>query len=787
MLPDYHTDITAYIRREINLEELVRRLGSALTVPGVSAELLLTAVDDIHRSGQIKKSDHALLRHEIMLLLPENNGTPANSVAAMDDLAASATTGVFTSSNDGVTGHTRVKPRELPESTRIHGHPPQNDYSGDDSIRNSNHTTTQAVGPGSIIKNRFVLENIIAQGGMGIVYKARDLRKEEARDRNPYVAVKVLTEDFKSHPDALITLQREAKKAQSLAHPNVVTVYDFDRDGATIFMTMELLEGESMDKMLRKTNYKGMDFRQAWPLIEGMGQALSYAHSRGIVHSDFKPGNVFITREGIVKVLDFGIARAIKQPGEDRDTTVFDAGSLGALSPGYASCEMFERMEPDPRDDIYGLACVSYELLTGQHPFDWKTSVEARSHHLVAGISGNLNRTQWKALQRGLAFHREDRTPSIDRFLAELKPNKARKLGISIFVVLLVAGIVYGGYYGYEYWQEQKVDQRFLELERLLEKDPLESTDISEAATRLDKLTKLAPGDIRIQQASVMIALAYLNRAREAQASENWEAARQLLGNARQIQAGQSIDDTLDSESAAIEAAEQAARTRDEKIVQEKVLQAGISRLQDQFEGALKTISPTPEAAGSALAILKEISALDPANPYVTEGRSRIAEKLSAAAMELGDQEQLEEGLELAEQSLRLLPESESLSSSRDHLEKAIEERLAARIEEHKNKVQQLISEPTFTPDWNQAVNAEMMALHRLLPPDDPWLITTDNTLASLYQKHQDQIKKRMVQKKTPPKKTQPSQPVSQRDNQPPISDPEYQMKMRKILDGFKQ
>ena len=97
--------------------------------------------------------------------------------------------------------------------------------------------------PGSIIKKRFVLETLLGKGGMGLVFGAIDRRKEEARDPNPRVALKVLNADFQRHPQAFMALQREARKAQTLAHPNVVTVFDFDRDGDAVYMTMELLEG----------------------------------------------------------------------------------------------------------------------------------------------------------------------------------------------------------------------------------------------------------------------------------------------------------------------------------------------------------------------------------------------------------------------------------------------------------------------------------------------------------------------------------------------------------------
>jgi len=192
--------------------------------------------------------------------------------------------------------------------------------------------------PGSVLKGRFVLEEVVGRGGMSVVFKAKDLLKEEAQDRNPYVAIKVLNDEFRRHPQSLQALQRESRKAQKLAHPNIATVFDFDRDGSTVYMQMDYLEGQSLDRIIKNKHFYGMPTAKARPLIEGLGRALAYAHDNGIVHSDFKPGNCFLTNEGIIKVFDFGIARAAKLPdSEETELTKFDPGTLGALTPAYAS------------------------------------------------------------------------------------------------------------------------------------------------------------------------------------------------------------------------------------------------------------------------------------------------------------------------------------------------------------------------------------------------------------------------------------------------------------------
>jgi serine/threonine protein kinase len=309
---------------------------------------------------------------------------------------------------------------------------------------------------GAVLKGRFVLENVVGRGGMGVVFRAKDLRKEEAQDRDPYVAIKILNDEFRRHPESLKALQREARKSQALAHPNIVNVFDFDRDGATVYMTMEFLEGESLDRIIKNPQFEGFPFEEAYPLIDGLGQALRYAHNKQIVHSDFKPGNCFLTKSGVIKVFDFGIAQATKLQGAQHgEVTKFDAGTLGALTPAYASCEMIDGEAPDPRDDIYAFGCVIYELLTGKHPFNKKSAAEARDQKLAPLPIKKLTRRQWKALQKSLAFRRADRSASIDELLSGLakQPFNPTRIAVGVAAVLIVAAV---GYFGVLQWQQQQ-------------------------------------------------------------------------------------------------------------------------------------------------------------------------------------------------------------------------------------------------------------------------------------------------------------------------------------------
>lgn len=320
--------------------------------------------------------------------------------------------------------------------------PPGATSSGSDAIK----------GVGDTINGRFLLEECLGFGGMGTVYKAVDLRKLEASDRNPYIAIKVLNVQFRGHPKSLIALQREAKKAQTLAHPNIVTVYDFDRDGPMVYLTMEHLTGKPLSRVLRAPNFRGMPYDKALPIVTGMANALSYAHERGFVHCDFKPANVFLTDSGQVKVIDFGIARVFRKSEEEAEATVFDPGTLGGLTPAYASPEMLEHREPDPRDDIYALACIAYELLTAAHPFGRLPATQARATGLRPQRPKGLAAKPWRALRAGLSFNRESRPRTVAQFCAGFgsqgRPSLPAAAGLA-GLAALVAGIAAVGYFGF--------------------------------------------------------------------------------------------------------------------------------------------------------------------------------------------------------------------------------------------------------------------------------------------------------------------------------------------------
>jgi len=324
--------------------------------------------------------------------------------------------------------------------------------------RPTNKTKHKNLGPGVTLKNRFVLLERLGQGGMGVVFKAKDLLKVEAQDKDPYVAIKVLTAAFKKYSGSFIALQREASKAQRLAHPNIATVYDFDRDGDTVFMTMEYLQGKPLNRLIKELPQKPLKKDQSLFIIEQLCHGLAYAHEKKLIHSDFKPGNCFMLNDGAVKLLDFGIARASTSAGEEKEHTMFDPSKLSAVTPAYATPEMFAGMSPDPRDDIYGLACVAYQLLAeGKHPYNKVAAPKIKELGIKPKPLKCLNRRQQKTLVKALTVDREERIPTVEKFLDGIQSRKSYSKQLllgALFMLVIGLGVGYQPFLKFQEEQE---------------------------------------------------------------------------------------------------------------------------------------------------------------------------------------------------------------------------------------------------------------------------------------------------------------------------------------------
>jgi tRNA A-37 threonylcarbamoyl transferase component Bud32 len=396
-MDDFVASLDAFTRREASLDQLLTLIDRLVAEEGGSGERLLRIVQSEPWLSTLTSDVQLALEQRILhaerggVAVPMGSASPFPS-APLQPQGVSGRSSVSRQTADAQDDWTQISPP----------------VTGEPKV-------------GDVIKGRFELIEALGAGGMGTVFKAVDRVRVEAHDREPYVAIKTLSSAFRRHEISAVALQRETKKALSLSHPNIVRVYDFDRDGQTMFMTMEYLSGQSLDQLIHAPDVNGFSLERALAIIRPVAAALAYAHDTGLVHSDFKPSNVFVTGTGIVKVIDFGIARAVSQSGESRDEkTVFDPSALGALTPRYASPDQSDGLAPDPRDDIYALACVTYELLTGNHPFDGESGAKARARKMQPKRARGIDRRQWHGLHRALAFDRDVRTRTVDAFMHEL-------------------------------------------------------------------------------------------------------------------------------------------------------------------------------------------------------------------------------------------------------------------------------------------------------------------------------------------------------------------------------
>ena len=215
--------------------------------------------------------------------------------------------------------------------------------------------------------NKYIITDIIGRGGYNIVYKGVHA------DLNMPVAIKMMKHDLAMNPDFLDSFWNEAKIIASFNHNNIVRVYDIEKLYRTVFIIMELLEGEDLDEMLAR--FKTIPLPQAVDYLAQICSGLSYAHQRGIVHQDIKPGNIFVQRDGQVKILDFGLACPTGTADKVLAGTVF-----------YMAPEQIKGEAVDQRTDIYSLGITAYEIVTGQRPYPEDDCMDLRDIHINQDI-----------------------------------------------------------------------------------------------------------------------------------------------------------------------------------------------------------------------------------------------------------------------------------------------------------------------------------------------------------------------------------------------------------------
>ncbi len=307
----------------------------------------------------------------------------------------------------------------------------------------------------------------IGAGGMGEVWKARDSRL------NRDVAVKVLPEHLARDSQALLRFDREAKAVAALSHPNILVLYDVGADAGVHFVVTELLEGETLRERIARGP---LPWRKAAEMGAAIAEGLAAAHSKGIVHQDIKPANIFLTPDGRVKILDFGLAQIRRPPTEDESTvTLTEAGNRAVMGTiGYMSPEQVRGEKAQAPSDLFSLGCVVYEMVSGRRAFTGKSSSETLAAILTEeppalADSGKATAQEFqRVIERCLAkdpaqrFHsahdlafalRSMSSPAGEHKAAlPLAGFRHRALASSIAVVALI--LAAGGFY---YWKNRRV------------------------------------------------------------------------------------------------------------------------------------------------------------------------------------------------------------------------------------------------------------------------------------------------------------------------------------------
>ena len=278
-----------------------------------------------------------------------------------------------------------------------------------------------------LLAGRYELVEKIGEGGMAVVYKGRD------RLLNRYIAIKILRPEFTKDAQFIESFNRESQAAAGLQHPNIVGVYDVGAEGSIHFIVMELVDGRPLSDIIAE---KGpLNYKTAIEIAKQVASALSLAHKHNIIHRDVKPHNIMITTDGMAKLTDFGIARAVSSSTMVAETSKI-IGSVHYFSPEQARGSYV-----DERSDIYSLGIVLYEMLTGKVPFDGENPVQVALMHinnemtppskLVSGIPPALEQIVMKATDK----YQSNRYATADEMLSDLSNLEfiSSRVGDSVF------------------------------------------------------------------------------------------------------------------------------------------------------------------------------------------------------------------------------------------------------------------------------------------------------------------------------------------------------------------
>ncbi len=277
-------------------------------------------------------------------------------------------------------------------------------------------------GAGATLRDRYLIEDVIGHGGCAVIYRARDLRCETAECDGAHLSIKALRPELRGSQPAIARLKREFRCLRLLSHPNVVRVFDLDCHEGHWFEVMELLDGESLATLLHRRNGSRLPDGEALGILAACAEALACAHGHGVVHGDVKPDNIFLLRSGGLRLLDFG---ALSETTRDEELAGVN-GEPVLATPAYASPQLLSGLQPEPRDDVFSLACIAFELLAGEHPFARIDARTAVARGLLPVTVAELGSARTATLATGLAARREDRPPGARELVARLRePDSA--------------------------------------------------------------------------------------------------------------------------------------------------------------------------------------------------------------------------------------------------------------------------------------------------------------------------------------------------------------------------
>jgi serine/threonine-protein kinase Stk1 len=261
-----------------------------------------------------------------------------------------------------------------------------------------------------VLGGRYKIERLLGVGGMGAVYRARDLLREQFGDPEPYVALKTLSDDFAEYPDANSLLYSEFALTARLNHPHVVRLFGFEVDvpSQRAFLTLELLKGLTLDQLLSERP-DGLQWSELQEIATALLDALSYSHSLGVLHGDLKPSNVMLAEDGL-RLFDYGLGQPVEGllPGLPR----LCRNRFSAWTPRYAALELLDGAPLTAAADMYAVACVLYELASGRHPFNRLSAKQAKAMELDQKLQRpeQLPAHCWPALQTALTFDEAQRS-----------------------------------------------------------------------------------------------------------------------------------------------------------------------------------------------------------------------------------------------------------------------------------------------------------------------------------------------------------------------------------------